>query len=366
MRRIIFHLVSLLVFVQIGKIKAESVFSSFSDNDSMEWVFKENFQFTKVEDLVQKDAFYLVLNQYEDSTWLYIKSDHAFYMFCGEQLIRKSVDHIIHMRVGELRNSQDGLLQISITPTENSQLIEYGYYKIRNLDVQSNNIQLVSFDRAISDPYKNTFLFIFLVLLVFLVAIKIGFQKRFEDIFSPTKIFTIRLNEAEQSRFRLFDQDNIIYSVLFTFITAAFIFLLLQETEYSLFGIYFMGTIGFLKLWIILSVLFISKVILIFVFSHLFGNPKISPYYVKEMLNINLFFLGLLFFSSTLIYLNMGEFPSYWPAIMKASFLIFFTIRLVLLYFKILKLSNFSKVYLFSYFCSTEIFPFIIGLKHFT
>ena len=126
------------------------------------------------------------------------------------------------------------------------------------------------------------------------------------------------------------------------------------------------GIIEYLKILSIVAIGLISKVVLIAIVSnYILVTVRIPAFYVKEMLNINLSFVIILFFSSILIFLLNGLIPAFWLPITLYAVLAFYVIRLILLYFKILKLSSFTNLYLFSYFCTTEIFPFLIGLKIF-
>jgi len=200
---------------------------------------------------------------------------------------------------------------------------------------------------------------------LFMVIIKMNYDKRYIDILSFNKIFTTRLNEGDQSRMRIMDQDNLVFAGFYAFLTAGLIYFLSLGMKVGFLGIKPDGIIEYLKILSIVAIGLISKVVLIAIVSNLFGNSKIPAFYVKEMLNINLFFVIILFFSSILIFLLNGLIPAFWLPITLYAVLAFYVIRLILLYFKILKLSSFTNLYLFSYFCTTEIFPFLIGLKYF-
>jgi hypothetical protein len=161
------------------------------------------------------------------------------------------------------------------------------------------------------------------------------------------------------------DRDNLVFAGLYVFLTAALIYFLILGKEIRFLGIEADGILSFLKIFLFITIGLIGKLLLVVIASNLFGNTRIPAYYIKEMLNINLFFIVLLFFSSILIFLLHATIPAFWLTIAIYGLLVLYLVRLIFLYFKILKLSSFSNLYLFSYFCTTEIFPFLIGLKYF-
>jgi len=200
---------------------------------------------------------------------------------------------------------------------------------------------------------------------LFMVVIKVNYDKRYINVLSFGKIFTTRLNEGDQSRMRIVDRDNFVFAGLYAVLISGLIYYLSFGKGVGFLGVEASGIIDYLEILMIVAGGLIAKVILVALASNLFGNNKISAFYLKEMLNINLFFVIILFFSSILIFLLEGRIPGFWLSTAIYAMLAFYILRLILLYFKILKLSSFTNLYLFSYFCTTEIFPFLIGLKYF-
>jgi hypothetical protein len=288
------------------------------------------------------------------------KSDATIYLFYGDKLMEKSSN-------GYLEHSFNSVTQedIFLSLDKNLSELSYGIYSI---EMQSQNGVYSSLENAereskwISD---NILLILLIGASLFMVIIKINYDKRYINILSFSKIFTTRLNEGDQSRVRIMDEDNLVFAGFYTFLTAGLIYFLGIGKNVGFFGIEANGIIEYLKILSFVAIGLIAKVILISLASNLFGNSKIPAFYVKEMLNINLFFVIILFFSSIFIYLFSGAIPAFWLSVSTYALVVFYLARLILLYFKILKLSSFTNLYLFSYFCTTEIFPFLIGLKYF-
>jgi hypothetical protein len=298
---------------------------------------------------------------YINDIQLEVNSDGPVYLFQKNSLLAKSSDGILKYSF----NSETNKEEIYLTLDRNLRKLSYGLYFIEDKDENKAYLALKNEGRESKWISDNILIFLLIGGAIFLAIIKINYEKRSGDILSVNKIFTTRLNEGEQSRVRIMDQDNLVFAGFYSFLTAGLIYFLSSGSNVGFLGIEAQGITEYLKFLAIVAIALVSKVILIAIVSNLFGNSKIPAFYVKEMLNINLFFLIILFFSSILIFLFTGGIPAFWLTIAIYGVLFFYVIRLLLLYFKILKLSSFSNLYLFSYFCTTEIFPFLIGLKYF-
>jgi hypothetical protein len=288
------------------------------------------------------------------------KADAPFYLFNGEKLVKKSTKGFLEYSFDKKPNGE-----VYLSLDDNLRTLSYGIYSIENPETNTPYQSLKISRRDTKWLSDNILLILLIGASLFMVIVKANYDRRYLNILSFGKIFTFRLKEGDQSRIRIMDQDNLVFAGLYGFITAGLIYFLIIGKNISFLGIEPNGILSFFKILAIISIGLIGKVILVAIVSNLFGNNKIAAFYIKEMLNINLFFVIILFFSSILIYLNVGSIPSFWLTIAIYGIVILYLVRLILIYFKILKLSSFSNLYLFSYFCTTEIFPFLIGLKYF-
>lgn len=209
-------------------------------------------------------------------------------------------------------------------------------------------------------------LLLFLIGVLLIVMLRINFSSRFYEIYNLNRSFSLRPLEGDSNRLRVFDQGGIMATLAYLFIfstIAAIFFKSVQESDIG--GVAYSFLKQFLyALMTVASLLFI-KVFIIYIASYLFKIRKINTYYVKELINLNLLFVCILFVPVLLVYLFQGSIPDDFHNFLGATFIIIYLLRGVLLYFKILKLSGFTYVYLFSYFCTTELFPFIVGIKYF-
>lgn len=359
MHRLIYFL-SVLILFSCGQEKLEIEDEAvLGKSDLRRWYQADTL--TNLDEWSSDSVRQLKLNvNYSSGLMLEAKADAPIYLFYGEKLMEKSSN-------GFLEYSFDAIPkeEIYLSLDNNLRNLKYGIYSIKKSgkEIGYRSLEISTRDsKWLSD---NILLILFIGASIFMVIVKVSYNKRFKTILSFNNTFTFQLKEGDQSRIRIMDQDNLVFAGLYVFITAGLIYFLIVGKDISFLSIEANGILAFLKILSVISIGLIGKVMLIAISSNLFGSYKISAFYIKEMLNINLFFIVILFFSSMLIYLHLGGIPFFWLSVSTYGIVILYIVRLIFLYFKILKLSSFSNLYLFSYFCTTEIFPFLIGLKYF-
>ncbi len=220
--------------------------------------------------------------------------------------------------------------------------------------------------RNLKVGYNDTLIFLLLLNLGLLSAFRVLYPKRFSEVFSLRRTFSLRPLESDSFRLRLFDRDTISAIFIYVLLTGVVI-TLFSSSDYDIFEVNqrMALSIAFIKSVVILSFLVTAKIFLVTVLANIYGVRKMNLFYVKELINISLLFITILFFATIIVFLWSGSMPAFWLLTIKVTLIILYIIRSILLYFKILKLSGFTYLYLFSYFCTTEIFPLIIGLKYF-
>ncbi|WP_188467211.1 DUF4271 domain-containing protein [Marivirga lumbricoides] len=339
------------------------VFSLFAEEDSgqfrLEWLEKHSLN-------LDEDKYVIGLSTHkQENSRLYIHSDEEFYIFDNSALIGKSSNNnVIDVALDSLKRvyTSDSITILLNPKAEN---LHYGvYHKIKGkiATVASLNITPKESDNHLN----NIFMILLLLFSVLLVSLKLSFSKRFVDVFSVSRNFSFRPYEGDNLRVRLFDQDGIFLSILYTFATAIIIYLYFQpaDTNYNISDNIDVVS-RFLRYWGAIVILLVLKLLLIFTMSLLYRSGRINTFYIKEMLNISTLLITLLIIFTAIVYLFNGFLPEIWWSLVRNILVLFYIIRVFLVYFKILKLSGFTNVYLFSYFCTTEIFPFVIGLKYF-
>ncbi|WP_296619506.1 DUF4271 domain-containing protein [Marivirga sp.] len=359
MQRLIFFLSIFLILSCSQEKSEEKKIQATSETEGRIWHQTDTLMSTVKWSSDSVRQLRLDLGNYS-ALYLEAKSNADFYLFYGDKLIKKSSEGYLNHAFNNVQ-----VEGVFITLDRDVRDLSYGIYSIEKANTTGAYPPMENVERESKWISDNILLILLIGASLFMVIIKVNYDKRYLNTLSFSKIFTTHLNEGDQSRVRTMDQDNLVFAGFYSFLTAGLIYFLSVGKNVGFLGIEANGIIEYLKILGIVSIGLIVKVIWVSIASNLFGNNKIIAFYIKEMLNINLFFVIILFFSSILIFLFKGAIPAFWLSTAIYGVLAFYFIRLILLYFKILKLSSFTNLYLFSYFCTTEIFPFLIGLKYF-
>ncbi len=316
------------------------------------------------------DLFEIDVSGYElDNLYLSIKSDREFYIFDSGALLFKSHNNSVQILLDSLRP----LLYsdtLKLLLNNNSDHVSYGFYHLKeksNTDypfVSKPGIKEEKFS------YEDEFIVLLIIFFILLAIFKGAYPKRFQDVYSISRNFSFRPYEGENIRLRLFEQDGFFLALIYTFASSIIVYLYFSPAESSIFNIREETSTGFFRTWLFISGLLMAKVLIIFTISflyksELFKSGKVNAFSIKEILNISTYFITLVIIATAALYLINGYLPAYWWGFVKNTILILYLFRMILVYFKILKLGGFTNLYLFSYFCTTEIFPFVIGLKYF-
>ncbi len=300
-----------------------------------------------------------------NETFLKIQSDKHFYLFNNTSLVAAAKSTEINLLVDSLRGhlSSDTLILFHQSAPA---LLKYGFYsknKVTNLPSFTQELGII--ENTFGDGRTNFVIALIMVFLILLSTLKVSFSKKFQDVFSLSGTFSTRPVEGDNVRVRLFEQDGLFAALTYTFGTAIIIYLYLGFTSADYLEQNSANYISFFQSWLYIIILLIVKISVIFFLSGLYKTSRINTFYIKELINISTLFITILLTVTILLFFYKGGLPEYWGGLARYSIVGMYLIRMGLLYFKILKLSGFTYLYLFSYFCATEVFPFILGLKYF-
>jgi len=294
-----------------------------------------------------------------------IKSDKLFYIFFHDSIYghSDSNNEIILDIKSVKQRSRLSDVRVHFQNFKQQLFIEI----LRKSESKKSQLNIQVYENEVANrAFKDVFISLLLAIITILVVLRISYPKRFNEVFSFRRNFSLRPIESDNSRLRLFDQDGLMTAAVHALVLSLLILIVFnyreiisEEVERS------QVLMTFLKTLLFISSALIIKVIVISLSSRLYRIGKINAYYIKEMINLGLLFGLLLFLFTVLVFLSADSLPNWSLIIIKNGIVVFYVARVFLLYFKILKLSGFTYLYLFSYFCSTEILPLIIGLKYF-
>lgn len=218
--------------------------------------------------------------------------------------------------------------------------------------------------------FSNFFIIGVLLLLAVMAILRNVFPKVFVSYYDITRAAALRVRDEANFTMKLSGRGHLAFLVFYSLLFGFLLMVLLQtageiETVFSFLKVSGFGT--YLYAWLLLSVIVfffqLFKYWLLRIVAGVFNVPDFAGIHFFDFLRLSQIFYTLVFVLVLLLFLGADAYVGTGSAILIRVVAVFAVIRLLLIFFKLLHLSSFRKTYLFSYLCTTEILPLLIGLK---
>ena len=221
--------------------------------------------------------------------------------------------------------------------------------------------------------HRDLFIVISLVLVIALAITKVIFPLLFVESFSLSRLFGFRVKEDLGSNIRPFSTEHIFFTALYSFILAFVALFMINQMADSgpdlsilLVDSFGQGFLLWLILGIVINLIVYLKYLLIAVIGWLFhARALVNKHFIDYVNASSLFYLLVSIVLSLTIYSTFIVGKTFSQIVISIIF-IFLFYRSFLMYIKLLQLSPYSKLYIFSYICTTELIPVLIALKFLT
>ena len=216
---------------------------------------------------------------------------------------------------------------------------------------------------------RNDYLkLIMLLVITFFAVLQTVLPSELWEFYSFRSLFTFRYTDTYLTKYRIITKTQTLVIVYQAALLAAIMMVFLHYYSNPP-GVSLPLRVNPIFGWLILIALTLAlvffKYILITVVSHLFGIADRINFYFVEYLRMAMIFYSIIFV--LIAYVVVNRFYSLddllEPLIMVV--IIFNFLRFVVIYFKFQRNISIKNLHLFSYLCSTELIPMIIGLNFF-
>lgn len=216
---------------------------------------------------------------------------------------------------------------------------------------------------------RNDYLkIIILLVFTFFVVLHTLLPSELREFYSISSLMTFRYTDTYLTKFRIITKTQTLVIVYQAAMLAAIMIVSLHYYNNPL-GTSIMMRVnpifGWMMIFALTLVLIFFKYILITIVSHLFGITDRINFYFIEYLRMAMIFYSMIFM--VISYVVINRFYSL-EELLRALILvviIFNFLRLVVIYFKFQRNISIKNLHLFSYLCSTELIPIVIGLNFF-
>lgn len=242
------------------------------------------------------------------------------------------------------------------------QLLVHGSEKTDVLNIQPRE----------SAAFKNFFILGLLLLLAIMAALYNLYPKSFREYFGIAKVFTSRLREESIIASRPVSTINTVFLAMYCALLSFLLIVVWHQLEGIPPSFRFVNLDNFTGLafsWALFTVIvffaIILKFLLVAAMSSLFNMKLLATVHFFDFVRISLLFMIL---TLGVVSLSILSFPSLnvFNGKLVLFFMLFLSFIIVLvLFLKLIRASSFRNLQLFSYLCTTEILPFLIGFKFF-
>ncbi|NJN27942.1 MAG: DUF4271 domain-containing protein [Cyclobacteriaceae bacterium] len=222
--------------------------------------------------------------------------------------------------------------------------------------------------KRILDHRGDYFKIIILLLFTFFVILRTLFPSDLFDFLDFRTLFTFRYTDTLISKYRSITKTQILVVVFQAALLSALLIVFFYYYHNPFDQYPFMSTNPLLS-WVtfvgLILVLFILKYVLISIFSFLFGMEDRINFYFIEFMRMSMIFYTLLFVVLSYVIINKFYLLEDLIDGLVLYIVAFNILRYIMLYFKFRAIVSMKNLHLFSYLCSTELIPIILGIRFF-
>jgi hypothetical protein len=329
---------------------------------SSEWLVYENGRFTKF-DGQEASTIYIEINASRFAgDFLSIASASRFHLFINGKLAADG--STLQLSLDSLAKRYTTAMQVSIHVEKSGGWLQT---TIKSRNVQKNETSVIEMHKGTS--FRDFSIVAALLIIILLITITRLNPKLAADYFSIQKIFSPSEGEDSQVYSRMTSSTNILFYLFCSLMLGYFLIIIFQFVagRYVLAYGFRVDTFGvalvlWLKLSLVILLLFFAKIILVYGLAYLFGMQGVAGVHFFNWIRLILVIFGAAAVILSCYFIGRGQSESFFTALFK-----FFSWALagwmIIILFKLRGRTDHSVFHLFSYICATELIPFLFIIK---
>ena len=219
---------------------------------------------------------------------------------------------------------------------------------------------------------SNFFILGMLLLLAFAAFLFNGYPRAFERVYSLPDLFQVDVRDESFLINKPFSRVNLLFVVLLS-LELGYLYIFTQDKQYNLFSSkelilsgqsLFDAWVDYFKVVLLCLGLMLAKYIGLYILGTLYSLEGVANIHYFKILQSS-----LLFYSALLILTSLTSFyVADWSLLVRSMLLfpgiIFYVLRVILIFFTISRSTTVKSLYLISYLCIVELIPLIIGVRY--
>ena len=222
--------------------------------------------------------------------------------------------------------------------------------------------------RRNSDYTIDYFKLVILLIFTFFVVLYSLFKSDLFDFMSLQTLVTFRYTETALFKYRSLTKTQTLVIAFFAAMLASILIVFLNYFDNPLknsFLLKFNPLIGWFFLFLAVLLLIFLKFILISIISLMFKIGEKINFYLIEYLRMSMIFYSVIFVILSYTVINHFYYVEDLLQSLIGIVIAFNLLRLFILFFKFRRTVSIKSLHLFSYLCTTELIPIVLGFKFF-
>jgi hypothetical protein len=218
--------------------------------------------------------------------------------------------------------------------------------------------------------YRDLAIVMAMALFVIYAISRVVYPKLFASVYSYARFFSTRLRDDFGSGIRLFSTENFYFTAVlslnFSF-AAVCLYLFTPSVQATIPWLAIESMGKGLLVWLLTAMaiqfLFFLKFLFVAWFGWLFGIPTDQSRHFSEIQLMNNGLSVVMYLILAISLFGRFSFPEFTVKLILATLAFYLVFRFFNLFLKIRNLGASSNLYIFSYLCSTELIPTLLGLN---
>jgi hypothetical protein len=218
----------------------------------------------------------------------------------------------------------------------------------------------------------NFFVLGMLLLITFAAFLYNGYPRAFERVYSVVDLFQVDIRDESFLINKPFSRINLLFVFLLS-LELGYLYLFAQSKQYNLFSSKELLLVGqtLSDAWI--NYIKVVAICFAFLIGKYFGLYILGTLYRLEgVANVHYFKIiqsSLLFYTLALLLASLASFYVFdWSSLLRSALvipgIIFYVLRVIIIFFTISNSTTVKSLYLISYLCIVELIPLIIGVRY--
>lgn len=220
-------------------------------------------------------------------------------------------------------------------------------------------------------PYKNYFVLVSVFILIIFTYLSNSYVRAFDRYYNLQDLFKTLVRDQSFLINRPLNRMNVLFISMLAMIIS-FFYMLLQSKGINVFGAktflqegetFSVLASNYFRICLAVFIALIFKYFFISLIGQLFNLEKVVDIHYFKIIQSSIIFYSALVLVLQVLFLEYFPIDFNWSAYLYTPIILFYLIRLFIVYFTINRSVSIPSLYLISYLCIVELLPVMLGIR---